>query len=179
MKEEKKGTIEEETQKLCCFFDVMGQAQISEENNNISPEGNLGEKLLGQAQVWVSRKRAPKNQDEARSVLNTILHFEISESHPLKLGFTDSKLRRWFVSRWENLTAGFLGLRDYDPFKYTYEGNFVNPAYEIINVVGTETRRIGYWSNYLGLSVIHPEELHPKPANHSRSSRKLILLSAE
>ena len=60
MKEEKKGTIEEETQQLCCFFDLMDQAQSSGEKNKVSAEGNLGEKLLGQAQVWVSRKRAPK-----------------------------------------------------------------------------------------------------------------------
>jgi hypothetical protein len=34
------------------------------------------------------------------------------------------------------------------PFSYTSDGNLANPAYEIINVIGTGTRRIGYWSNY-------------------------------
>jgi hypothetical protein len=34
------------------------------------------------------------------------------------------------------------------PFRYTSDGNLANPAYEIINVIGTGTRRIGYWSNY-------------------------------
>ncbi|XP_027360902.1 glutamate receptor 3.6-like isoform X2 [Abrus precatorius] len=60
------------------------------------------------------------------------------------------------------------------PFKYTYDRNLVNPAYEIINVVGTGIRRIGYWSNYSGLSVIPPETLFSKPANISRANQKLL-----
>ncbi|XP_015950947.1 glutamate receptor 3.6 [Arachis duranensis] len=59
-------------------------------------------------------------------------------------------------------------------FKYTSDGNLANPAYEIINVVGTGTKRIGYWSNHSGLSSVSPEELHSKPASHSSSSQKLL-----
>ncbi|KAG5060891.1 hypothetical protein JHK87_001920 [Glycine soja] len=60
------------------------------------------------------------------------------------------------------------------PFKYTSDRNLVNPAYEIINVVGTGTRRIGYWSNYSGLSVVPPETLYSEPANLSRENQKLF-----
>ncbi|XP_004512282.1 glutamate receptor 3.6-like isoform X2 [Cicer arietinum] len=53
-------------------------------------------------------------------------------------------------------------------FKYAPDKNLVNPAYEIINVIGTGSRRIGYWSNHSGLSVVSPE------ANDSRESQKLF-----
>ncbi|OIW10762.1 hypothetical protein TanjilG_27708 [Lupinus angustifolius] len=59
-------------------------------------------------------------------------------------------------------------------FKYTSGGDLVNPAYEIINVIGTGSRRIGYWSNHSGLSVVPPEALYSKPANHFNSSQKLL-----
>ncbi|KAI4327858.1 hypothetical protein L6164_020270 [Bauhinia variegata] len=58
--------------------------------------------------------------------------------------------------------------------KYTSDGNLVNPAYEVLNVIGTGTRRIGYWSNYSGLSVVPPESLYSKPANHSFANPKLL-----
>ncbi|KAK7406942.1 hypothetical protein VNO78_08578 [Psophocarpus tetragonolobus] len=58
-------------------------------------------------------------------------------------------------------------------FKYTSDRNLVNPTYEIINVVGTGTRRIGYWSNYSGLSLDPPETPYSKSANLSRETRKL------
>ncbi|PNY12147.1 glutamate receptor-like protein [Trifolium pratense] len=59
-------------------------------------------------------------------------------------------------------------------FKYGPDKNLVNPAYEIMNVVGTGTRRIGYWSNHSGLSVIPPETLLSKPGNDFRESTKLL-----
>ncbi|XP_019422413.1 PREDICTED: glutamate receptor 3.6-like isoform X2 [Lupinus angustifolius] len=60
------------------------------------------------------------------------------------------------------------------PFMYTSDGNLVNPAYEIINVIGTGTRRIGYWSNYSGLSLVPPETLYSKPPNRSSAGQKLL-----
>lgn len=47
------------------------------------------------------------------------------------------------------------------------------PAIDIINVVGTGSRLIGYWSNYTGLSTVPPEKLHTRPFNHSNSRQKL------
>ncbi|KAL5063566.1 hypothetical protein RYX36_025303 [Vicia faba] len=60
------------------------------------------------------------------------------------------------------------------PFRYTPDGNLANPAYEIINVIGSGTRRIGYWSNYSGLSVVPPETLYSKPPNRSYENQKLL-----
>ncbi|KAK7309419.1 hypothetical protein RJT34_06129 [Clitoria ternatea] len=47
-------------------------------------------------------------------------------------------------------------------FKYTPDRDLVNPTYEIVNVAGTGTRKIGYWSNYSGLSLGPPEALYKK-----------------
>ncbi|KAK0605580.1 hypothetical protein LWI29_028366 [Acer saccharum] len=59
------------------------------------------------------------------------------------------------------------------PIRFNSDGNLMNPAYEIINVVGTGSRRIGFWSNYSGLSVLPPEVLYTKPPNRSISSQQL------
>ncbi|KAF3440258.1 hypothetical protein FNV43_RR18542 [Rhamnella rubrinervis] len=59
------------------------------------------------------------------------------------------------------------------PIKFTPDRDLIRPAYEIINVIGTGTRRIGYWSNYSGLSLLPPETLYAKPLNQSSSSQRL------
>ncbi|CAN0873755.1 Glutamate receptor 3.6 [Linum grandiflorum] len=51
--------------------------------------------------------------------------------------------------------------------------NLFRPAYQVINVIGTGHRKIGYWSNHSGLSIVPPEKFYSKPANRSRSSQKL------
>ncbi|KAJ1703939.1 hypothetical protein LUZ63_003718 [Rhynchospora breviuscula] len=51
--------------------------------------------------------------------------------------------------------------------------DLIQPAYDIINVVSTGSRLIGYWSNYSGLSVVSPEILYQEPHNLSGESRKL------
>nr|XP_017229824.1 PREDICTED: glutamate receptor 3.6 isoform X2 [Daucus carota subsp. sativus] len=59
------------------------------------------------------------------------------------------------------------------PIKFTQDKDIINPAYEVINVIGTGIRRIGYWTNYSGLSVERPEALYTKPPNRSSSSQQL------
>ncbi|XP_074333325.1 glutamate receptor 3.6 isoform X1 [Apium graveolens] len=59
------------------------------------------------------------------------------------------------------------------PIKFTEDKDIINPAYEVINVIGTGIRKIGYWSNYSGLSVVPPEALYTKPPNRSSSSQQL------
>ncbi|GAV81549.1 Lig_chan domain-containing protein/SBP_bac_3 domain-containing protein/ANF_receptor domain-containing protein [Cephalotus follicularis] len=59
------------------------------------------------------------------------------------------------------------------PFRFTSDGNLINPAYEVINVIGSGYRRVGYWSNYSGLSVVSPDKLYTKPPNSSRSNQQL------
>ncbi|KAH0900747.1 hypothetical protein HID58_040250 [Brassica napus] len=51
--------------------------------------------------------------------------------------------------------------------------SMIQPAYDIINVVGDGLRQIGYWSNHSGLSVIPPELLFSKPSNRSSSNQHL------
>ncbi|KAI9176994.1 hypothetical protein LWI28_009656 [Acer negundo] len=51
--------------------------------------------------------------------------------------------------------------------------NLVLPAYDILNIGGTGSRRIGYWSNHSGLSVVAPETLYAKPRNTSTINQRL------
>ncbi|XP_022741195.1 glutamate receptor 3.6-like [Durio zibethinus] len=57
--------------------------------------------------------------------------------------------------------------------RFTTDRSLVHPAYEVINVIGTGYRRIGYWSNHSGLSVALPETLWTKPPNRSTASQTL------
>ncbi|KAI5320375.1 hypothetical protein L3X38_040083 [Prunus dulcis] len=57
------------------------------------------------------------------------------------------------------------------PVKFTPDRNLIHPVFEIINVIGTGIRKIGYWSNYSGLSVVPPE--YTKPPNRSSSNQNL------
>lgn len=38
--------------------------------------------------------------------------------------------------------------------KLDSDGNLIHPAYDIINIIGSGLRTIGYWSNYSGLSIV-------------------------
>lgn len=57
--------------------------------------------------------------------------------------------------------------------QFDSDKNLVRPAYDVLNIAGTGYRRIGYWSNYSGLSIIAPEILYTKPPNTSTSSQIL------
>lgn len=48
-----------------------------------------------------------------------------------------------------------------------------SPAFEMLNVVGRGYKRIGYWSNYSGLSVLPPEIVYTKAPNFSSSNQQL------
>ncbi|KAI9165769.1 hypothetical protein LWI28_020072 [Acer negundo] len=52
--------------------------------------------------------------------------------------------------------------------KFNSDGDLMNPAYELINVIGTGYRKIGYWSNHSGISVVPPEVFSNKQTNQSR-----------
>ncbi|KAJ8540885.1 hypothetical protein K7X08_001701 [Anisodus acutangulus] len=69
------------------------------------------------------------------------------------------------------LQSDFVGLTG--PFKFSPDKSLIRPAYDIINVIGTGFRRVGYWSNYSGLSIFPPETFYSKPPNRSSSSQKL------
>ncbi|KAI8007199.1 Glutamate receptor 3.4 [Camellia lanceoleosa] len=72
------------------------------------------------------------------------------------------------------LTMNFTGLSgqiQFDP-----EKNLIHPAFDILNIAGTGSRRIGYWSNYSGLSVVAPETLYTKPPNTSTGNQHLNIV---
>nr|GMC62345.1 glutamate receptor 3.6-like [Ipomoea batatas]GMC67490.1 glutamate receptor 3.6-like [Ipomoea batatas] len=64
--------------------------------------------------------------------------------------------------------SGVTGL-----FKYTSDRELYRPAFEVINVIGTGTKKVGYWSNYSGLSVVRPDSLYSYPPTHLSSNQKL------
>ncbi|KAJ0966785.1 hypothetical protein J5N97_023702 [Dioscorea zingiberensis] len=64
--------------------------------------------------------------------------------------------------------SGVIGSIQFDS-----SGYLIHPAYDIINVVGTGFRMVGYWSNYTGLSVVSPETLYSKPPNRSGANQQL------
>lgn len=59
------------------------------------------------------------------------------------------------------------------PINYTLDRDLIYPAFEVINVIGTGFRRIGYWSNYSGFSLLPPEMLYTNPPNRSRANQRL------
>lgn len=69
------------------------------------------------------------------------------------------------------LGTNFTGLTG--QVKFDSDRSLTEPSYDIINVVGTGFRRIGYWSNYSGLSTEPPETLYLKAPNRSSSNQKL------
>lgn len=69
------------------------------------------------------------------------------------------------------LMTDFVGLTG--PIKFNHDRSLVNPAYDVINVIGTGFRRIGYWSNHSGLSTLPPETLYSRPANFSSAKQQL------
>ncbi|KAA8524606.1 hypothetical protein F0562_011029 [Nyssa sinensis] len=69
------------------------------------------------------------------------------------------------------LAMNFTGLTG--QIQFDSEKNLIHPAYDVLNIGGTGLRRIGYWSNYSGLSVVAPEILYKKPPNTSVSNQHL------
>lgn len=69
------------------------------------------------------------------------------------------------------LKTNFTGLSG--QIQFDMDKNLIHPAYDIMNIAGFGSRRIGYWSNYSGLSVLAPEILYKKPPNTSASNQQL------
>ncbi|XP_042505802.1 glutamate receptor 3.7-like [Macadamia integrifolia] len=68
---------------------------------------------------------------------------------------------------WTNFT-GLTGAVQFDA-----DRNLIGGGYEIINVDKAALRRIGYWSNYSGLSVVVPETLEQGQHSYSQLDQKL------
>ncbi|XP_024990721.1 glutamate receptor 3.3 isoform X1 [Cynara cardunculus var. scolymus] len=67
--------------------------------------------------------------------------------------------------------SDFVGLTGH--IKFDSDRNLVNPAYDIINIIGTGIRTVGYWSNGSGLSTLTPENLYSKQVNRSSANQEL------
>lgn len=67
--------------------------------------------------------------------------------------------------------SDFVGLTG--RIKFDSDRDLVNPAYDIINIIGTGFRTVGYWSSGSGLSTLTPENLYLKRANRSSANREL------
>ncbi|KAK4492801.1 hypothetical protein RD792_000123 [Penstemon davidsonii] len=57
--------------------------------------------------------------------------------------------------------------------QFDSEKNLIHPAYDILNIGGSGYRRLGYWSNYSGFSIVPPDTLYIKPPNTSASRQNL------
>ncbi|KAL8506754.1 hypothetical protein ACS0TY_017594 [Phlomoides rotata] len=57
--------------------------------------------------------------------------------------------------------------------QYDSDKNLIHPAFDILNIGGTGSRRIGYWSNHSGLSIVPPETLYSRPSNLSNRDQRL------
>ncbi|KAI3745609.1 hypothetical protein L6452_08010 [Arctium lappa] len=67
--------------------------------------------------------------------------------------------------------SDFVGLTGH--IKFDSDRNLVNPAYDIINIIGTGYRTVGYWSSGSGLSTLTPESLSSKQVNRSSANQEL------
>ncbi|KAI3724699.1 hypothetical protein L2E82_36485 [Cichorium intybus] len=63
--------------------------------------------------------------------------------------------------------SDFIGLTG--RIKFDSDRNLVNPAYDILNIIGTGFRTVGYWSNSSGLSTLTPENLDSRKVNGSHN----------
>jgi hypothetical protein len=69
--------------------------------------------------------------------------------------FTGDQIYLFIIIFLQPIDSGVSGL-----MKFTSDRNLIGTAYKVINVIGTGFRRIGYWSNSFGLSVMPPEKLN-------------------
>lgn len=69
------------------------------------------------------------------------------------------------------METDFVGLTG--RVKFSNDKSLVFPAYEILNVVGTGLHRVGYWSNFSGLSTVAPENLYTQSQNRSGLTQQL------
>ncbi|KAH9328311.1 hypothetical protein KI387_000419, partial [Taxus chinensis] len=58
------------------------------------------------------------------------------------------------------LQSNFTGLTG--PVKFDENGDLLGSSFEIINIIGTGFRKVSYWTNQSGLSVIPPESIVAK-----------------
>ncbi|KAL8211552.1 hypothetical protein R6Q57_005989 [Mikania cordata] len=68
--------------------------------------------------------------------------------------------------------SDFVGLTGH--IKFNPDRNLVNPAYDIMNIIGTGFRTVGYWSNRSGLSTLTPEDLQVNRSTRTQELHSVI-----
>ncbi|KAL8240029.1 hypothetical protein R6Q59_013384 [Mikania micrantha] len=68
--------------------------------------------------------------------------------------------------------SDFVGLTGH--IKFNPDRNLVNPAYDIMNIIGTGFRTVGYWSNGSGLSILTPEVLQVNRSTRTQELHSVI-----
>ncbi|KAK3125186.1 hypothetical protein QOZ80_7BG0601450 [Eleusine coracana subsp. coracana] len=68
-------------------------------------------------------------------------------------------------------SANFSGVSG--PIQFNSDRNLIHPAYAILNIGGTGSRTIGYWSNVSGLSVVTPEKQNSSALHSSTNNIQL------
>ncbi|KAK6120623.1 hypothetical protein DH2020_045635 [Rehmannia glutinosa] len=117
--------------------------------------------MMSRGYVWIATDWLPSvldSSDNIDSDTANLLQGVIALRHhtPDSDLKNDSKLRDSNGS-----TLHFKSLRIFDQ------------AFDVLNIGGTGSRRLGYWSNYSGLSIVPPEILYTKPPNTSSSNQHL------
>ncbi|KAL0328243.1 UNVERIFIED_CONTAM: Glutamate receptor 3.4 [Sesamum calycinum] len=69
------------------------------------------------------------------------------------------------------IATNFTGLTG--QVQFVSEKNLIHPAFDVLNIGGGGPRRLGYWSNYSGLSILPPEKLDANLSNTSISNQSL------
>ncbi|KAL7086757.1 hypothetical protein ACP275_13G020800 [Erythranthe tilingii] len=97
---------------------------------------------------------------------------KLQENNGTTLDFTSLRIFDQGEKLLNILTAtNFTGLTG--EVRFDSDKNLINPAFDILNYGGSGSRRLGYWSNYSGLTIVPPESLYAMPPNNSITSQHL------
>ncbi|XP_078149348.1 glutamate receptor 3.4-like isoform X2 [Carex rostrata] len=72
------------------------------------------------------------------------------------------------------LNSNFTGVTG--DVQFGQDQNLIHPAYEILNIGGTGSRQIGFWSDHSGISVTVPKTVYNRTFNSSNSNHKLYIV---
>ncbi|GLJ46350.1 hypothetical protein SUGI_0977080 [Cryptomeria japonica] len=70
------------------------------------------------------------------------------------------------------LQTNFTGLTG--PVKFDKTGNLVGTTFQIINIIGTGFRKVSYWANESGLSVVPPDIRFGNSHNRQTAGQKMV-----
>lgn len=152
---------------------------LSKWNNNLTSNGKMGNESFGlnayglyaYDSVWLLA-RAIESFFDQKGNFSFSNDLSLDELHGgnMKLdAMSISDGGKLLLQSIRNVnTTGVTG-----PITFNSDMDLIDPAYEVINVIGTGIRRIGYWSNSSSLSILSPEEHRRERPNGYNSSQRL------